>query len=113
MWACVLPATKLPQRVGRNPDEIQTLSAITKYYSSGSIVNVVNRTLTQRRVERLARKPFSANELIGQLAKEEPVYHEDDKELRDWYLKNVLNMGPPKTEGGGKEKKGGKGKKKK
>ena len=96
-----------------NPDEIQTLSAITKYYSSGSIVNVVNRTLTQRRVERLARKPFSANELIGQLAKEEPVYHEDDKELRDWYLKNVLNMGPPKTEGGGKEKKGGKGKKKK
>ena len=71
------------------------------------------QTLTQRRVDRLARKPFSADELIGPLAKEEPVYHEDDKELRDWYLKNVLNMGPPKTEGGGgKEKKGG-GKKKK
>merc|ERR1712188_152370 len=57
-----------------NPDEVQTLSRISEYYSSGSIVNVVRRTLTTRRIERLARKPFSINELIGPLAKEEPIY---------------------------------------
>ena len=66
--------------VGRpNPDEIQTLSQISKYYASGSIVCVVKRTLTTRRVDRLARKPFSCNELIGPLAKEEPVYQNVDQ----------------------------------
>ena len=53
-----------------HPDEVQTLSRISQYYSSGAICNVVKRALTTRRVERLARKPFSTNELIGPLAKE-------------------------------------------
>lgn len=96
-----------------NPDEIQTLSAITKYYSSGSIVNVVKRTLTTRRKDRLSRKPFSTNELIGALAKEEPVYHSVDQDMRDWYLK-TLDMGTqPRTAGSEGGKKDGKGKKKK
>ena len=75
----------------------------------------VERTLTTRRLERLARKPFSANELIGPLAKEEPVYHAEDQQMRDWYLEKALQLGPPKTAGGdgGKKKKDGKGKKKK
>ena len=92
-----------------NRDDIQTLSHITKYFSSGSIVNVVSRTLTSRRVERLSKKPFNTSELMGQLAKEEPIYAEMDKEMRNWYLK-TLDMGPPveakpKKEKGGKKKK--------
>ena len=92
-----------------NRDDIQTLSHITKYFSSGSIVNVVNRTLTSRRVERLSKKPFNTSELMGPLAKEEPIYAEMDKEMRNWYLK-TLDMGPPvvekpKKEKGGKKKK--------
>jgi len=97
-----------------NPDEVQTLSQITKYYSSGSITTVVKRTLTTRRVDRLGRKPFSCNELIGPLAKEEPVYHNVDQELRDWYLKTLDIGAKPGTAGGdGGKKKEGKGKKKK
>ena len=43
------------------------------------------------------------------LAKEEPIYAEVDKEMRNWYLK-TLDMGPPveakpKKEKGGKKKK--------
>ncbi len=97
-------------------DEVQTLSRISELYSSGSIVNVVRRTLTARRLERLARKPFSINELIGPLAKEEPVYRNVDDEMRKWYHK-TLNIGGGKDdEGGGgggkkKDKKGGKKKK--
>ena len=53
-----------------NPDEVQTLARISECYSSGSICSVVKRTLTTRRVERLARKPFSIAELIGPLSKE-------------------------------------------
>ena len=59
--------------------QVQTLSRISEFYSSGSIVNVVKRTLTTRRVERLPRKPFSINELIGPLAKEEPIYVNTDQ----------------------------------
>jgi len=97
-----------------NPDEIQTLSRISEYYSSGAICSVVNRTLTKRRIERLARKPFSINELIAPLAKEEQVYPEMDTNMRNWYLKTLGIAGKPGTtdsKGGGKE--GKKGKKKK
>jgi len=96
-----------------DPDELQTLSRISEYYSSGSIVTVVKRTLTARRVERLARKPFSINELIGPLAKEEPIYHNVDQELRDWYHK-TLNIAKPGTAADapkGDKKKDGKKKK--
>ena len=94
--------------------QIQTLSRISELYSSGSICNVVNRALTARRVERLARKPFCIDQLIGPLSKEEPVYKNVDDELRQWYHK-TLNIGlPPSTADGAKkggDKKGGKGKK--
>jgi len=97
-----------------NPDEVQTLSRISENHSSGSICNVVSRTLTARRVERLARKPFSINELIGPLSKEEPVYHNVDAELRDWYHKTLgIGLPPASADGGkgGDKKKGGKKKK--
>ena len=69
-----------------NPDEIQTLSRISKNYSSGAITSVVAQTLTTRRIERLGRKPFTVNELIGPLAKQEPVAQAVDTALRTWYV---------------------------
>jgi len=95
-----------------NPEEIQTLSRISEFYSSGSIVNVVRRTITARRIERLSRKPFSVNELIAPLAKEDMVFIEDDQNMRNWYLKTLgiaSKSGTADSKGGGK--KGGKKKK--
>ena len=94
-----------------DPDELQTLSRISDGYSSGSIINVVKRTLTARRIERLSRKPFSINELIGPLAKEEPIYHHVDQELRDWYHKTLNIAGKPGTADDKPKKDGGKKKK--
>lgn len=97
-----------------NPDDIQTLSRISKNYSNGAICQVVQRTLTKRRIDRLARKPFSVSELIGPLAKDEPVAVETDKALRDWYQDTVPackkegeEAAPKKDDkkGGGKKKK--------
>ena len=101
-----------------NPDEVQTLARISEFYSAGSICKVVSKTLSTRRVERLARKPFSINELIGPLAKEEPVYATIEQEIQDWHLKtlNLGGGGDGDGGGGGKKKEGGKkkgGKKKK
>ena len=96
-----------------DPDEIQTLSRISQYYSSGAICQVVKRTLTARRIERLARKPFQVSELIGPLAKDESLQIDVDKALRDWYQETVpaiagakaADAPPPKEKGGGKKKK--------
>jgi len=97
-----------------NPDDIQTLSRISQYYSSGAICKVVERTLTQRRVDRLTRKPFAVSELIGPLAKDEPCPVETDRALRDWYQETVpackkegddAAKGKDDKKGGGKKKK--------
>ena len=50
---------------------------------------MVSRTLTTRRVERLERKPFQVSELIGPLAKEEPIYSGLDQSVRGWYQATV------------------------
>ena len=70
-------------------DEIQTLSRISERYSNGALCQVVKRTLTARRIERLARKPFQVSELLGPLAKDEPLELEIDKSLREWYQETV------------------------
>ena len=96
-----------------SPDEIQTLSRISDYYSYGAICNVVKRTLTARRVERLPRKPFKVSELIGPLAKDEPVEKHIAIELRNWYQEGVpacagkkddAAAAAPKKDGGKKKK---------
>ena len=93
--------------------QIQTLSRISDLYSSGAICQVVKRTLTARRIERLARKPFSVSELIGPLARDEPVERHIDQALRDWYQETVPACAKkddggaaaaPKKDGGKKKK---------
>ena len=78
-------------------DEIQTLATVSAFYSTGSIAAVVANTLTQRRVERLARKPFQVSELLGPLAKQEPIAQPTDQALRAWYHGTV----PACNKGGG------------
>ena len=76
-----------------NPDEVQTLARISECYSSGSICSVVKRTLTTRRVERLARKPFSIAELIGPLSKEVLPQRTTSYQLRS-YLRATFSPPP-------------------
>lgn len=78
------------QGIARPPlADVQTLARISRSYASGAILRTVRRTVTPRRLERLERKPFSLDELIGPLAKEAPVYGADDKALFEWYLKTL------------------------
>jgi len=88
-------------------NDVQTLARISEHYTSGSIMRVVRRSITQRRVDRLDRKPFSMNELIAPLAKEMPIYHQEDKALYDWYIKSLgLDVKPAEVDPKAKGKKG-------
>ena len=100
-------------------DDLQTLSWISDRYSSGAICNVVKRTLTARRVERLSRKPFQVNELISNLAKESKTEIAQVQKLQRWYQETIPTVAERLAEmdekGGANEKGGkdkGKGKKK-
>ena len=101
-----------------SPDDIQTLSWISDRYSSGAICNVVRRTLTARRVERLPRKPFSVNELLSNLAKEAKTDVEVVQKLQRWYQETIPSVAEKLAEmdeksggGPGAKKEGGKKKK--
>ena len=72
-WVCATTLTNANTPYNHPRDDLVETTAL-----------IVQRTLTARRVERLARKPFSVNELIGPLAKEEPIYANVDQEIRDW-----------------------------
>lgn len=109
--------THLLERAGLDRpclDDVQALARVSDAFSAGAIAEVVRRTITPRRVERLAAKPFSVHDLVSQLAQQEPVYREDDSAMRGWYHKTLGIGVEPEPEGGGKEAKGkeGKGKKK-
>jgi len=96
-----------------NPDDVQTIARISDRYSSGAITKVVDRTLTTRRVDRLPRKPFDVRtELIGPLAKDQPVESEKVDALTKWYQETVPfcktegdDAPAPKKDKGGKKKK--------
>ena len=93
-----------PAKPRRDPDALADLKVLRERLDRLPL----KRTLTTRRVDRLARKPFSCNELIGPLAKEEPVYQSVYQELRDWYLKTLeivkLGTAPAGGDGGARRR---------
>ena len=111
-----LALTSAEKKPRPNPDELQTLSRVSQLYSCGSITNVVNTTLTERRIARLEKKAFQVSELIGPLAKASPVYVADEAAIRSWYQSTVpacAGADDGAAPGGGKDAKKDGGKKKK
>ena len=69
------------------------LSALTKVsdgYTAGHIAHAVNITLTERRVLQQVSKPLQPVEFIGALAKNEPVYREEEEAYSVWYSKTAM-----------------------
>jgi len=91
--------------------DLSTLAHVSEGYTSGQINTVCRQMFTKRRIERLPKKPVTVREVLGHLAKMEPVSKEEDKKLRDWTdkLPNRAHLQKPageKPKSAGKEKKG-------
>ncbi|KAK3245248.1 hypothetical protein CYMTET_45172 [Cymbomonas tetramitiformis] len=78
--------------------DLSTLAHIADSYSAGTLNQVVRLMLSDRRVEKLDRKPLTVKEVLNFLCKFEPVHKDTDQALRDWT--NKLPYRRPKNPDG-------------
>ena len=94
-----------------------SLTKVSDGYTPGYMLASVREVLTDRRVNQQADKPLKANEFIPGLARNDPIYIEEEEAFKKWWSTTPLGVKRAKAaaeeeEGGKKGKgKGGKGKK--
>ncbi|XP_043923534.1 IQ and AAA domain-containing protein 1-like [Protopterus annectens] len=70
--------------------DFSSLAKISDGYTQGRIVDVVKSVLTERRIEMLPKKPLKTVEFLAPLAKVDPIFKEEEEELKNWYSKTPL-----------------------
>lgn len=61
-----------------------TLAQISDGYSSGSICQAVNTTITQRRVERMDKRPLCESDFIGPLSRTPRTFQDDQTKFNQF-----------------------------
>ncbi|XP_050641759.1 IQ and AAA domain-containing protein 1-like isoform X3 [Macaca thibetana thibetana] len=70
--------------------DISALAKVSDGYTPGHILQAIQSVLSERRFLQLSKRPLVASEFLGQLAKLDPVYREEEESLKDWYFKTPL-----------------------
>jgi hypothetical protein len=96
--------------------DYEVLAYMTNKYSSGTIIQIIDETLTDRRVKRAKTKAVSADEFLPAMSRATPIFKEDYEELRQFADKLPLHLRRVKPEDtknpDDEDEKGKKGKKK-
>ncbi|XP_053139125.1 dynein regulatory complex protein 11 isoform X6 [Hemicordylus capensis] len=104
---------------------ISCLAQVSDGYTQGHIIYAVQSVLTERRLMQMNKKPLTAVEFLTSLAKQDPVYKQEEETFKVWYAKTPLgkariksltvseDTGKGKGKDKGKDKEKKKGKKKK
>ncbi|XP_037530554.1 dynein regulatory complex protein 11 [Nematolebias whitei] len=83
----------IKQRGGADTSPLfSVLAKVSDGYTSGRIVQTINRVVTKRRIQQQARKPLSASEFIPILAQMDPVFKEEEEALKNWYAMTPLGQ---------------------
>ncbi|KAG9277922.1 IQ and AAA domain-containing protein 1 [Astyanax mexicanus] len=109
--------------------DLSSLAKVTDGYTQGHILQAVRSVLSSRRLNQQSKRPLTALEFIPPLARQDPVYKEEEETLKAWYSRTPLGkkrtraakefedaaqLKGKKKPGKGQKKEGeGKGKKKK
>ncbi|XP_043549006.1 dynein regulatory complex protein 11 isoform X3 [Chiloscyllium plagiosum] len=104
--------------------DLSSLAKVTDGYTQGHLSQAAKYVLTEQRIKQLHTKPLTAVEFITPLARQDPVFKEEEETFKDWYAKTSLgkkraraakeqgsDKGKEKGKKGKKEKKKGKKKK--
>eukprot|EP01006_Ploeotia_vitrea_P042685 TRINITY_DN66651_c5_g1_i1.p1 TRINITY_DN66651_c5_g1~~TRINITY_DN66651_c5_g1_i1.p1 ORF type:complete len:928 (-),score=183.27 TRINITY_DN66651_c5_g1_i1:1437-4001(-) len=86
--------TLIEKKGAKIPHQYDTeiLAYMSNKYTSGTIAKVINQTLTERRVRRLAQRPLKADEFLAALSKVTPVFKEDFEQFKQFTLNLPLCM---------------------
>uniref|UniRef100_A0A8C0G8G8 IQ motif containing with AAA domain 1 n=1 Tax=Chelonoidis abingdonii TaxID=106734 RepID=A0A8C0G8G8_CHEAB len=101
---------------------ISCLAKVSDGFTQGHIVYAVQTVLSERRLRQMTNKPLTAAEFLSSLARQDPVYKEEEETYKVWYAKTPLGKARArallegeevgKGKGKGKDKGGKKGGKK-
>ncbi|KAG5833540.1 hypothetical protein ANANG_G00276980 [Anguilla anguilla] len=99
--------------------DLSSLAKVTDGYTQGRILRAVQAVLTQRRLDLQTQRPLRALEFIPPLARQDPVYKDEEETFKAWYSRTPLGKKRARAaraseegEMGNGPEKGGKGKKK-
>ncbi|XP_041936286.1 dynein regulatory complex protein 11 [Alosa sapidissima] len=70
--------------------DLSSLAKVTDGYTQGHILRAVRSVLTTRRLSQMGRRPLSAVEFIPVLARQDPVYREEEEVFKAWYSRTPL-----------------------
>ncbi|XP_062383643.1 dynein regulatory complex protein 11 isoform X2 [Sardina pilchardus] len=97
--------------------DLSSLAKVTDGYTQGHILRAVRSVLTTRRLGHMASRPLRAAEFIPVLARQDPVYREEEEVFKAWYSRTPLGKkrlrAAKSLEEDGEAGKGAKGKGKK
>ncbi|XP_072539024.1 dynein regulatory complex protein 11 isoform X2 [Salminus brasiliensis] len=110
--------------------DLSSLAKVTDGYTQGHILQAVHSVLSTRRLSQQAKRPLTALEFIPPLARQDPIYKEEEEAFKAWYSRTPLgkrrarkskefeepaqhSKGKKKPGKGPKKEADGKGKKKK
>uniref|UniRef100_A0A672LY53 IQ and AAA domain-containing protein 1-like n=1 Tax=Sinocyclocheilus grahami TaxID=75366 RepID=A0A672LY53_SINGR len=106
--------------------DLSSLAKVTDGYTQGHILQAIQTVLNSHRLNQQTKRPLTAVEFIPPLARQDPVYKEEEEAFRAWYSRTPLGKKRAraakaneedhkkgKTKGGKSQKKEKKGKTKK
>ncbi|KYO33540.1 IQ and AAA domain-containing protein 1 isoform B [Alligator mississippiensis] len=76
---------------------ISCLAKMSDGFTQGHIIYAAQTILSERRIRQLNRKPLTAVELMGALARQDPVYKEEEDMFKAWYAKTPLGKARAKA----------------
>ncbi|XP_072731337.1 dynein regulatory complex protein 11 [Ciconia boyciana] len=98
---------------------ISCLAKVSDGFTQGHIVQAVQAVLSELRLLQMTRKPLRTAEFVASLARQDPVYKEEEETFKVWYAKTPLGkariraLAGSEKAGKGKTKEGNKGKERK
>ncbi|XP_055069214.2 dynein regulatory complex protein 11 isoform X1 [Misgurnus anguillicaudatus] len=70
--------------------DLSSLAKVTDGYTQGHIVQAIQTVLSSHRLSQQTKRPFTAVEFIPPLARQDPVYKEEEEAFKAWYSRSPL-----------------------
>lgn len=70
--------------------DLSSLAKVTDGYTQGHILQAVRSVLSAQRLNRQTNKPLTALEFIPSLAKQDPIYREEEEAYKNWYSRTPI-----------------------
>ncbi|XP_058257869.1 dynein regulatory complex protein 11 isoform X2 [Hemibagrus wyckioides] len=70
--------------------DLSSLAKVTDGYTQGHILQAVQSVLTSQRLSRQTKKPLTALEFIPPLARQDPIYKEEEEAYKSWYSRTPI-----------------------